>query len=526
MRSGMIMTAAAVMVTVLSMAGSAQRSAFNETPGFKLERGSSFEAGGGSRRPAGAKLTRRQIVTDITEALAIIESSSATETEPRRAEMTASAVEGMLHTLDPHSHFYGRSEWKALNDDYNNQYVGIGVSIITRVKDGEIGTYVVSTVPGSPAASAGLRYGDRIVNVNGADVRTRDSIDVSGRLRGADGTKLQVTLERAVGGSETVLVTRIHLPQPTVTASFMLDGGVGYIGLTHGFSFETADEVRAAVAKLTAQGMRSLVLDLRGNPGGILAQSVRVAEQFLPAGSVIVTQRGRTPNDTLTWRSEDTPKTLVPLVLLVDGDTASASEVLAGAMQDNDRALIVGERTFGKGLVQNVLDLPNETGLTLTAAQYYTPAGRSIQRDYSDGSFYNYFNHKNKIADIDKPQYVAKTVTGRRVYGGDGIAPDIAAETPLLSREVEDAVAFFAASFSGGANVSDGEMLAAFHRFTGVTSGHDANLLRSLRIATTTAAKGASAGNRVRIINDPAVAAAIRKMENSRELFAKAQGLR
>src|SRR5690606_26109365 len=135
-----------------------------------------------------------------------IESSSATETEPRRAEMTASAVEGMLHTLDPHSHFYGRSEWKALNDDYNNQYVGIGVSIITRVKDGEIGTYVVSTVPGSPAASAGLRYGDRIVNVNGADVRTRDSIDVSGRLRGADGTKLQVTLERAVGGSETVLV--------------------------------------------------------------------------------------------------------------------------------------------------------------------------------------------------------------------------------------------------------------------------------------------------------------------------------
>src|SRR5690606_39239134 len=167
----------------------------------------------------------------------------------------------------------------------------------------------------------------------------------------------------------------------------------------------------------------------------------------------------------------------------------------------------------------NVLDLPNETGLTLTAAQYYTPAGRSIQRDYSDGSFYNYFNHKNKIADIDKPQYVAKTVTGRRVYGGDGIAPDIAAETPPLSREVEDAIAFFAASYAGGTNVSDGELLAAFHTFNGVTSGNDPNLLRSLRVATATAAKGATAGNRVRIMNDPAVAAAIKEIENSRELF-------
>lgn len=507
------------------MAGSAQRSAFNETPGFKLERGSSFEAGGGSRRTASAKLTRRQIVTDISEALAVIETESATETEPRRDEMTASAVEGMLHTLDPHSHFFGRSEWKALNDDYNNQYVGIGVSIITRVKGGEVGTFVVSTVPGSPAASAGLRYGDRILNVNGADVKTRNSIYVSEKLRGADGTKLNVTLERASGGSETVSVTRINLPQPTVTASFMLDDEVGYVGLTHGFSFETAEEVRAAVAKLSAEGMHSLVLDLRGNPGGILAQSIKVAEQFLPSGSVIVTQRGRTPNDTITWRSKDTPKTLVPMVLLIDGETASASEVLAGAMQDNDRALIVGGRTFGKGLVQNVLDLPDETGLTLTAAQYYTPAGRSIQRDYSDGSFYNYFNHKNKIADIDKPQYVAKTITGRRVYGGDGIAPDIAAETPLISRQAEDAVAFFAASYAGGANVSDDELLAAFHKFTGVTSGHDPNLLRSLRIATATAAKGASAGNRVRIMNDPAVAAAMKEMENSRALFAKARGL-
>src|SRR5690606_185736 len=135
----------------------------------------------------------------------------------------------------------------ALNDDYNNQYVGIGVSIITRVKDGEIGTFVVSTVPGSPAASAGLRYGDRIMKVNGADVRTRDSIYVSEKLRGTDGTDLKVTVKHANGLDKTVPLTRIHLPQPTVTASFMLDGETGYIGLTHGFSFETADEVRAAV---------------------------------------------------------------------------------------------------------------------------------------------------------------------------------------------------------------------------------------------------------------------------------------
>ena len=212
------------------------------------------------------------------------------------------------------------------------------------------------------------------------------------------------------------------------------------------------------------------------------------------------------------------------MVLLVDGGTASASEVLAGAMQDNDRALIIGERTFGKGLVQNVLDLPNETGLTLTAAQYYTPAGRSIQRDYSDGSFYDYFNHKNKIADIDKPQYVAKTVTGRRVYGGDGIAPDINAETSLLPRDTEDEVAFFAASYVGGVNVSDDELLAAFRNFAADAKGNDADIVRSLRIAVTLAAKGASAGDRVRILNDPAVATAIKEMANSRELFARARG--
>ncbi len=497
---------------------------------FKIERGSSFQASGESstKRITADKAHPKQIISDIEEAMSIIDRNGI---RGNSKDSTADTVEGMLHTLDPHSHFYTKDEWTELLDDYNNEFVGVGVSLISRVRDNLIGTYVVSTVPGSPAASANLHYSDEILRVGNIDTKGKGSIEVSSLIRGGNGTTVNLTIKDSGSRVRTVRLVRTTLPQPTVSAVFMVNDKVGYIGLTHGFSFTSASEVRSAAAKLTALGMTSLVLDIRGNPGGILEQSVKVAEQFLPAGATIVSQRGRVLSDTRIWRSGNNAKLTIPLILLVDGESASASEVLAGAMQDNDRALIIGQRTFGKGLVQNVIDLPEKAGLTLTAAQYYTPSGRSIQRDYSDGSLYNYYNHKNQIAIIDKPQYVAKTITERRVYGGNGIEPDIAVETQKLSVHILDAIAFYAA---GNANRQSGfndeklfEDFTLSAKFLAGSSKSDQDLIiRSLRIELALAKSGALAGNHERIMTDPAINTAISQMDRSGELYAKALQVR
>ncbi len=220
---------------------------------------------------------------------------------------------------------------------------------------------------------------------------------------------------------------------------------------------------------------------------------------------------------------------MLPLILLVDGDSASASEVLAGALQDNDRALIVGQRTFGKGLVQNVIDLPEKAGLTLTAAQYYTPSGRSIQRDYSDGSLYNYYNHKNQIADIDKPSYVAKTITERRVYGGNGIEPDILMRSESFSTAIVDSIAFFAAANADRSmTLSDDELFDQFEIFAGSDNlvNQREKIIRMIKIELALAANGSANGNRQRIISDPVILTAIKEMDRSRELFARAIQMR
>jgi carboxyl-terminal processing protease len=232
----------------------------------------------------------------------------------------------------------------------------------------------------------------------------------------------------------------------------MIRPGIGYIDLSEGFTYTTDDEFTTALRDLHRQGMTSLLLDLRGNGGGIVEQAVKVAEKFLPAGELIVSQRGRTVVDSREWRSANPAPENMPLVLLVDENTASASEIVAGALQDSDRALIVGEKTFGKGLVQNVIDLPQKSGLTLTAARYYTPSGRSIQRDYSATGEYDYFSHRSPAGAIDKPYFEAKTATGRKVLGGDGIAPDDAVKSDLMTRaqaELVDPIFLFVRDFVG-----------------------------------------------------------------------------
>jgi len=290
--------------------------------------------------------------------------------------------------------------------------------------------------------------------VNGTNVLDQASDFVRDKLRGPDGTSLKITVERsATNRLETIELRRGRVLQPSIPDFYILRPGIGYISLTEGFNFTTNDEFDAALKTLRRQGMRSLILDLRGNGGGIVDQAVKVASKFLPAGTVILTQRGRSKIDNRVWRSENANPETLPLVLIVDENTASASEIVAGALQDCDRALIVGDKTFGKGLVQSVLDLPSGSGLTLTSARYLTPSGRSIQRDYSQVGLYDYFRHITPAADIDKPYFEARTVTDRKVTGGDGILPDELVKQPEISLDqvaLLDPIFYFVREMANG----------------------------------------------------------------------------
>jgi carboxyl-terminal processing protease len=341
----------------------------------------------------------------------------------------------MLSTLDPHSNYFDASEFTELLSDQRSEYFGIGATIVNYELDGKYDTYVTSTFPNSPAFRKRLRFGDRIIAVDNKDVRGRSSYAVRNLVRGPVGSIVRLKIEReGVNSPFVVAVRRNRVPQPSIADAYLLSGKIGYIDLSSGFNYTTRREFDVALKALKTQGMSSLILDLRDNTGGILEQAVRVAEKFLPAGKTVVSQRGRFVVDNRRWKSRDRNPLHIPIVVLVNEETASASEIVAGALQDYDRAFIVGEQTFGKGLVQSVIDLPYGAGLTLTSAKYYTPSGRLIQRDYS-GSRYEYFQHgalRDGTARKSK-----RTASGRIVYGGDGIRPDLVVKTPKLNGDQE-----------------------------------------------------------------------------------------
>ena len=241
---------------------------------------------------------------------------------------------------------------------------------------------------------------------------------------------MKIKVERAADKRpQTFELIRDVVPQPSIPDAYLIKPAVGYIDMTRGFNYSTTDELLNALERLHSAGANSLVLDLRNNPGGFLDQAIHVAEVFLPSGQVILTQKGRNGLRDNTYESRNKAADPIPLVILVNENTASASEIVAGAMQDHDRALIVGQTSFGKGLVQSIIPLDYGAGMTLTSAKYYTPSGRLIQRDYADSSFYDYYTHGSRRFD-QKPDDTKpvgperKTDTGRPVYGGGGIAPD------------------------------------------------------------------------------------------------------
>jgi carboxyl-terminal processing protease len=285
----------------------------------------------------------------------------------------------------------------------------------------------------------------------------KPSAEVRDKIRGPRDSHVKVTVTRAgTGKVETVEIVRSAVSQPSVPDYYFIRPGVGYVDMTHGFNYDTAEGLQDALDRLHQRGLNSLVLDLRGNPGGFLDSAIAVASAFLPQGQLILTQKGRSGQTDRIYKSNNPEPDRTPLVILVNDTTASASEIVAGAMQDHDRALIVGQTSFGKGLVQSIINLPEGAGLTLTSAKYYTPSGRLIQRDYSDGGWYNYISHGGTLRETDsgKPAGPAsKTDTGRPVYGGGGIMPDEAVKPGTITNtqfRMRDPIFFFSREVAYG----------------------------------------------------------------------------
>jgi len=397
-------------------------------------------AGGyyGSTRPAhvteaDTDLTD-QLAQDFKEAISEIQESYAGKADLEL--LGKNSIQGMLHQLDPHSAFFTKAEFDEVQTEQSSRIYGIGVTIAKRYDH----VYILSATPGAPGHGAGLRYGDAIIAIDKQNVDDWTSQQVMHRVRGEKGEPVEITVERAgTPNAITVRVRRDEVKLPSVRNAFMTgQAGTGYIALTGGFSSKTDEELTEALTQLKLEGMRQLVLDLRNNPGGLLDEAIKVSTRFLAPGEKILEVRGRDEESsahTYEVPKDNEPET-IPMVVLVDRQTASASEIVAGALQDHDRALIVGENTFGKGLVQGVFRLWGGTGLVLTTAKYYTPTGRSIQRNYANVSFYDYYlNRKEDQSPTGVSQHgdALRTDLGRTVYGGGGITPDVEIKAPPLS---------------------------------------------------------------------------------------------
>jgi carboxyl-terminal processing protease len=341
------------------------------------------------------------------------------------------AINGMLSTLDPHSSFMDPKAYAALRERQEGHYYGLGISIT--VIDGDI--TVSALFEGSPAYKKGIRRGDVIAKINGEDAKGWTSEQAVLKLRGPRGTPVTVSIRRA--GYDKLLdveVVRDEINIPSVPSEFMLSSDTGYIQLRD-FSETTDRELGAALKDLTGKGMKRLLLDIRENPGGPLDQAIKVSNRFLPKGDLIVSTHGRIPNSDQEYRAvENSDYTNVPIVMLANRRSASASEIVTGALQDHDRALVVGETTWGKALVQSIYRLSEGAGLALTTAHYFTPSGRLIQRPW-DETFDEYLSYTlrdqdpNKVHPASDLKYTVRL--GRKVYSGGGIEPDHRVAGPI-----------------------------------------------------------------------------------------------
>jgi carboxyl-terminal processing protease len=377
----------------------------------------------------------RDSLKSFTNVYSLVEQNYAEPINGDKADVAIydGAIPGMLRVLDPHSNFYDPKAYAKMREDQHGRYYGVGMLI--QQQNNKV--YVVTPYENTPSYRAGIRPADIISSVDGkivsVDGKVPDGLvssdQVAKALKGPKGTHVQVTMVREGQAKPLVFdLIRDEIPHPSVDLQYEIRPGIGYIHLTQ-FQETTAQEVIEAVDGF--KNLRGLVLDLRGNPGGLLSQAVEVCDHLLTKGQTIVSQRGRAyPDQNYTATHGNDGKTF-PIVVLVNRGTASAAEIVSGALQDHDRALIVGETTFGKGLVQTVYNLSENTGLALTTYHYYTPSGRLIQRNYSGVSLYDYYyNHAGAQPADTTNREVKLTDAGRTVYGGGGITPDEKIESP------------------------------------------------------------------------------------------------
>ena len=364
----------------------------------------------------------------FTSVLAVVEENYADEVDTEEA-IFRGAVPNMLHALDPHSQFFDPESFNQLRSEQKGHYAGVGMQI--RPRDGH--TIVAAPFPKTPAYRAGLRPGDIIAEVDGETMDGLSVGEVAKRLRGPVGTKVKIGIDRrGVEGMIKVEVVRASIEYNSISAAFFLEPGLGFVKINR-FNETTGRELDEALDDFRSEGLQGLILDLRQNRGGLLSEGVYVSDRFLKKGQLIVSHHGRSSSERRYEAKNGNCGESYPMVVLVDCDSASASEIVAGALQDHDRALVAGTPTFGKGLVQTVFPLSETSGLALTTARYYTPTGRLIQRHYGDVSLWKYYSDPCSENYEPQTEDVRLTDNGRRVFGGGGITPDIRLSAPKLN---------------------------------------------------------------------------------------------
>jgi carboxyl-terminal processing protease len=448
------------------------------------------------------------------------------------------AIPGMLRTLDPHSNFFDPRAFQLLKEDQKGHYYGVGMQVGPR--GGK--TMVIQPFTGSPAQRAGLRRGDVILEVNDRKTDNLNTTEIADLLKGPRGTQVQIVVKRdGVDKPLTFNVTRDEIPRYSVNEPFWIRPGMAYLKIDQ-FSETTDREMEDGLKKLGEANIKGLILDLRDNPGGLLNEGVEVAGHYLKKGEQVVSARGRATMEKPFIARRGNGGKDYPIVVLVNRYSASAAEIVAGALQDHDRAWILGENTFGKGLVQTVFPLSENTGLALTTAHYYTPSGRLIQRDYSHISFLDYYYHRN--LDSKNMLDVKMTDSGRTVYGGGGISPDEKFSRPKYNKfqtELLRKYAFFdfAARYFGehGAKLPagwtpDNNLIGEFHsslltnkvEFTEAdfTENHDW-VRDQLKAEMYRTAFGQEASERAAVEADPMIDKAIDAMPKAKALLENAK---
>ncbi len=367
----------------------------------------------------------------LEDAFLIINKRYVEEVAP--AELAEAAIQTMVGKLDPHSSYIDSKAIAEVDESYRGSFGGIGIWFeIPSVGDT---AQVVSPIEGGPSEKVGLRPGDRLIAADGTSIVGADSDEIRNRLKGPTGTKVRVTVKRfGMDPPLEFIITRERIPLYSVTSTYMVDEQTGYIKISR-FAHTTHREFVEGVRNLKSQGMNRLILDLRSNPGGIMEAAVALTDELLAGYGVIVQTLGRAVPDQVLSAGRPGLVEQEPVIVLVNGSSASGSEIVAGALQDHDRALIVGQRTFGKGLVQSQFELPDKSRLQMTTARYFTPSGRLIQTPYEDGNHRGYLEEKfQSLRDtaLDPDKYLDsipdslkyRTTHGRTVFGGGGIFPD------------------------------------------------------------------------------------------------------